>query len=179
MSAIEVVRTTYATVDFMDYPLIIHHPFFRTNLGDSTRFQLMLVFDRYEDDLQKEFLYRETYTASGESISFNQERQRSYEEDAINKINEYLANSMNTHTIAVSANIKTSDQLLIIGKRSATAIDAGEYYCSVNGQSEFQDANVSFYKTSVFEDLPSMDYQSECRIDLTNEIQREAIAVID
>lgn len=63
-----------------------------------------------------------------------------------------------------------------MAKRSGTSIDSGEYYCSANGQSEFRDENVDFYRNSVFEDLPSMDYHSVYRVDLNQEIQREAIA---
>lgn len=63
-----------------------------------------------------------------------------------------------------------------MGKRGGKSIDAGEYYCSANGQSEFRDEDVSFYRESVFEDLPSMDYFSKYRVDLNQEIQRECIA---
>ena len=86
--------------------------------------------------------------------------------------------SFNTHTIAVSANIETVDDYLLFGKREIKSIDAGKYYCSVNGQSEFLDENVSFYRTSVYEDLPTMDYNSKYSIDIENEISREAIEEI-
>ena len=94
----------------------------------------------------------------------------------IKNINQYLENSFNTHTIAVSSNITTSDNYLIIGKRSKKSSDPGMYYCSSNGQSEFRDKHVDFYRKSVFEDLPTMEYDSEYRVDLNQEIQREALA---
>ena len=99
-----------------------------------------------------------------------------YEVKEIEKINSYLSGSLNTNTIAVSSNIITSDELLIVGKRADSSIDGGEYYCSVNGQSEFKDENVDFYYQSVYEDLPSLEYNSKYRVDLDNEIKRETIA---
>lgn len=158
-------RTTYATVNMMDNANIIRHPYF---MGEnSDRYKQMLQFDLYEDRLQEAYLYNSETTI----IS-----QREYEKSKITNINNYLKYSFNTHTIAVSANIETADNYLLFGKREKKAIDADKYYCSVNGQSEFLDENVSFYRTSVYEDLPTMDYYSKYRVDLENEIRREAIA---
>lgn len=151
---LHVARTTYATVDFMDNPGTLKHDFF-----DNDRKRKMIEFDNYEDRIQQRYLYNDSSL-----------------ENEIERLNEYLKYSFNTHTVAVSANIETIDGFLILGKRDEKSIDAGEYYCSVNGQSEFRDENVSFYRESVFEDLPSMEYSSKYRVDLNQEIQRECIA---
>lgn len=72
--------------------------------------------------------------------------------------------------------VNESGEFLIVAQRDEKSIDAGEFYSSANGQSEFMDKHVSFYKESVFEDLPSMNYNSDYRVDLNNEIRREVIA---
>lgn len=161
---LEVGRTSYATIDFMDNPIILNHPFF----AEGSKKETMIRFDEYEDLIQASYLNTEEV-----SRKLNQ---REYEKAEIDKLNQYLKHSFNTHTVAVSANIETKDGYLILGKRNIHSIDSGEYYCSVNGQSEFCDENVSFYRNSVFEDLPSMDYDSKYRIDLRKELKRETIA---
>ena len=165
-----VCRTTFATVDMMDNSKILDHPFFIDGEINQAKRHKMIDFDNYEDFVQLKYLY-ENNKDTGQI-----QDQRVYEMNEIKKINEYLRHSLNTHTIAVSSNIVTSDNFLIAARRGAKSIDAGEYYCSANGQSEFVDKNVSFYKESVFEDLPSMNYHSEYRVDLNNEIRREIIA---
>lgn len=162
-----VCRTTYATVDCMDNSTILTHPFFKHNIGNKTRLEVLAKVNYYEDCLQQEYLYNKKPVFSDN---------KRYEEMKIEDINNYLSKSINTHTVAVSGNIITKDNYLILSKRSTSAIDADKFYCSVNGQSEFRDENVKFYKTSVFEDMPSMDFQSKYRIDLNNELRREVIA---
>ena len=150
-----VVRTTYATVDTFDNSQILVHPFFHCK-NHNEYYDYLLEFDLYEDSVQEKYLYSE--------------------DDNLEKLNMYLSHSLNTHTVAVSANLITSDGYLIAAKRGSLNIDAGEFYCSANGQTEFRDENVSFYRKSVFEDMPTMDYFSKYRVDITNEIQRECIA---
>ena len=164
----KICRTTYATVDFMDNSKILSHNFFKESIGNTnnTRIEVLKKINKFEDELQEKYLYK--------NITENNDYE--YEETRIKDINEYLKKSINTHTIAVSGNIITKDKYLILSKRSISSIDAEKYYCSVNGQSEFRDENVVFYNTSVFEDMPSMDYLSRFRMDLNNEIRREAIA---
>ncbi len=152
----------------MDNPRIVNHPFF-TEDGLDTKYNKMIKFDNHEDIIQAKYLY-----PSKSEIKCD--NQRLYEKNEIDKLNKYLKYSFNSHTIAVSSNIETKDKYLIIGERGGLSIDNGEYYCSVNGQSEFRDEAVSFYRNSVFEDLPSMDYNSLSRVDLNQEIKREAIA---
>ena len=159
-------RTTFATVDCFDNPTIINHPFFR----ESDYYGKMIDFDSKEDIAQATHLYKNKIS--------NDLSQRDYEIRQIEAINKYLKDSYNTHTVAVSANIETKENLLLVAKRSNSSIDSGEYYCSVNGQSEFNDDQVGFYQDSVYEDLPTMNYNSKTRIDLNHEIQREAIAEI-
>lgn len=163
----KVARTTYATVDMMSNPSTINHPFF---MADKEKRDLMIKFDHYEDYVQAKFLHKNTFNTQSANSLIDAEK------DEINKLNNYLRHSMNTHTIAVSTNLITADNYLIAAKRSNKSIDSNVYYCSANGQSEFMDKDVSFYKESVFEDLPSMDYHSEYRVDLNNEIRREVIA---
>ena len=162
----KVGRTTFATLDFMDNSEVLRHPFFM-NSKYVHYFNAMLDFDNNEDLVQSLYLYKK---------EDNINDQREYEDLQIKNINQYLENSFNTHTIAVSSNITTSDNYLIIGKRSKKSCDPGMYYCSSNGQSEFRDKHVDFYRKSVFEDLPTMEYDSEYRVDLNQEIQREALA---
>jgi hypothetical protein len=169
----EVVRTTYATLDCMDNPVIIYHPFFNNLIEkNKSRFSLMQQMDRLEDLLQEKYLLTKKRINSDALPS----RQRDLEKYMLKNLNNFLKNSINTNTIAVSANIITKDNCLIIGKRSEESIDKGTYYCSVNGQSEFQDEHVPFYHNSVYVDLPSMNYHSKYRIDLNKEIERETIA---
>lgn len=149
-----VCLTTYATVEMMDNSRILLHPFFVDNHENQL---LMRDFDDYEDSLQKDFLFSE-------------------DSSDIKKLNAYLRASYNTHTIAVSCNLKTGDQYLVAAQRDPKSIDAGEFYCSANGQSEFVDKHVAFYRESVFEDLPTMCYDSDLRVDFNNELRREIIA---
>ena len=158
-----VVRTTYATVDTFDNSQILIHTFFHSK-NSKKYYDYLVEFDRHEDEVQEKHLYSEPAT------------QKNYESDNVKQLNDYLKYSLNTHTIAVSANLITSDRYLIAAKRGSLNIDSGEFYCSTNGQTEFRDENVSFYRKSVFEDMPTMDYFSKYRVDMTNEIQRECIA---
>lgn len=154
-----VCKTTYATVDMMDNTSIVQHPFFNEYLHNRNTRSLMMEFDHYEDKCQT-MLYHS----------------KSHQEEELIHLNHYLQQSFNTHTIAVSCNIKTADGYYIAAKRNTNSIDAGEYYCTANGQSEFIDKHVSFYQESVFEDMPTMVYDSEYRVDLNNELRREVIA---
>lgn len=160
-----VMRTTFATVDTFDNAHIMIHPFFHT---EEARKHLdnLESFDQAEDILQDMYLYSEDEKVGEEG----------YDEASIRNINYYLFQSLNTHTVAISVNLITSDGYLIAAKRGKLSIDAGEYYCSANGQTEFMDEHVEFYRKSVYEDMPTMDFQSKYRIDLTNEAQRECIA---
>ena len=124
-------------------------------------------FYQYEDHVQKQYLHKRTK---------KEPNQRKQEEEEIKRINKYLRYSINTHTIAISANITTDDKFLLISERAAQSIDGDEYYCSANGQSEFRDKNVDFYAKSVLEDLPTMDFDSNYRIDLNGEMNRETVA---
>lgn len=159
-----VQRTTYATVDMLDNPLSLFHLHI---INSSNYYDILKKFDEYEDNLQKVFLYK-NYS--------NETSQSKTEQEEIRRVNQYLKKSLNTHGIAVSANIVTQDDYLIIGKRDPYAIDNGEYYPSANGQAEFVDENVQFYQMSVYEDLPTLNYDSSMRLDLNYEIQREALA---
>ncbi|HHU53042.1 MAG TPA: hypothetical protein GXZ43_03040 [Clostridiaceae bacterium] len=159
---VEVGRTTFATVDTFDNPAMISHPFFT----EEWKYRIE-NFYQYEDHVQKQYLHKRTK---------KEPNQRKQEEEEIKRINKYLRYSINTHTIAISANITTDDKFLLISERAAQSIDGDEYYCSANGQSEFRDKNVDFYAKSVLEDLPTMDFDSNYRIDLNGEMNRETVA---
>lgn len=161
--SLEVVRTTFATLDMMDNSTILKHTFFERQYKE-----VLNLIDFYEDTIQQEYLY------SNPTSSVN--GQIEYELQEIKNLNHYLRRSLNTHTIAVSANLTTSDNYLLAGKRGSLNIDSGEIYCSANGQTEFRDKNVAFYQKSVFEDLPTLEYHSDYRIDLNQEMERESIA---
>ena len=92
-------------------------------------------------------------------------------------INEYLSNSKNVNQIGVSANVTTSDNMLLIGKRSKKSIDSSCLYPGVNGNAELADQDVSFYHYSVSEDVPTIKAEDN-RIDFLGEISREAYAEI-
>ncbi len=163
-----VVRTTYATLDAMDNSQILNHLFF-TEKDCKKHHDLLIELDHYEDTLQEKYLYNNMVDQEGYDQKGNHSKM-------ITDLNNYLKHSLNTHTIAVSTNLVTDDGYLLVGKRGSLNIDAGEYYCSANGQTEFLDEYVDFYRKSVFEDMPTMDYYSKYRVDLTNEVQRECIA---
>lgn len=167
--SLEVGRTTFATVDCMDNPSILKHPYFEEVIEGERAYDSLIAFDRHEDSVQEKHLYDTDLLSKATT-------QRDYEKKSIKQINNYLSQSFNTHTVAVSANIETSDDYLLVGKRGKRAIDSKEYYCSSNGQSEFNDEHVDFYKQSVYEDLPTMNFKSNTRVDLNNEIHRETVA---
>lgn len=148
-------RTTFMTVDVMDNPTTINHPFFNQAINHQTISSILYRFDHFEDIVQDQYLYAN---------------------EDINHLNDYLEKSYNTHTVAVSGNIVTSDDYLLTTVRSSKSIDAETIYMSVNGQSEFYDKNVDFYQDSVYEDIPTMHYDKDLRINFINEIEREAAA---
>ena len=92
----------------------------------------------------------------------------------IEKVNSYLAASVNVNQIGVSANLTTENGLLLLGKRGqkTNSYDGRELYPSANGNVEFADERVSFYQYSTHEDVPTMK-QGAVRNDFTGEITRE------
>lgn len=151
-----VERTTYATCDAFNYGEIILHPLLHMYEPIITQFMAL------EDDVQQ-ILFREY--ADGD--------------DLLQGINQYLSLSQNTNTLAVSGNIMTEDCALIVAKREKGEIDGGTHYCSINGQSEFQDHNVKFYQTCVDEDYPTMQADSNSRNNFSEELDRETMAELN
>lgn len=94
-------------------------------------------------------------------------------------INNYLRDSVFTNIVNVSANLITTDKRLIIARRSQNVMDHNHLYPSVNGTSEFNDENVSFYRQSVLEDIPTLQSRSNQRMDFNNELMRETIAELN
>ncbi|MGX8851823.1 hypothetical protein [Amedibacillus sp. YH-ame10] len=149
-------RTTFATLDIFDNAYIIDHPLLATHKQTLNDF-----FDK-EDEAQK-------------YLTLDYTDQNSLRKN----LNEYLKKSPNTHTIAISGNIETKDKYLIIGKREGKSIDSDTFYPSVNGQTEFRDEFPEIYKTSVYEDYPTLNYNDPYRIDFEGEIQRETFAELN
>lgn len=98
-------------------------------------------------------------------------------EQLIDAVNAYLSKSGNVNQIGISANVISSDGFLLLGLRNHETIDSGMIYPGVNGNAEVSDKNVSFYKTSVYEDCPSIRLDDH-RTDFFGEIGREAYAEI-
>ncbi len=148
-------KSTYATVFALDGNFVAH-----PILSDATRQNISEMLR--EDDNNKKILINAIDGVEKTA-------------DIIKSINEYLRVTSNVNQIGVSANIVTSDGVLLIGKRSSQAIDGGHLYPSVNGNAEVEDKNVSFYKYSVYEDFPTINLNDH-RIDFLGEIAREAYA---
>lgn len=155
-------KTTFATVDAFDFGDIIKHPIFNENCKESNNIKNIITdIFKSEKELRDQYIFEKD------------------EEECLNpeiKINNYLSNSIFTNTIAVSGNIITSDNYLIYTQRNKDMIDGGKVYCSVNGQSEIYDQNVSFYKCSVYEDEPTLKFVKGFRIDFQGELDRETVA---
>lgn len=94
----------------------------------------------------------------------------------IDSLNSFLTKSLNTHIIGVTANLETNDGYLLIAERAKNAVDSGLIYPSVNGQSEFYDYSVDFYNNSVHEDVPTLIWTDNKRIDFIEELDRETYA---
>lgn len=92
-------------------------------------------------------------------------------------INEYLTQTVNVNQIGVSSNITTSDNILLLGRRSGSknSYDGYALYPSVNGNAEIASEKVAFYQYSVHEDMPTMTRKSP-RNDFVGEIVRESNA---
>ena len=144
-------RTTYFTVNMMDYSYINDHKY----LEDYSK--VLLDFENKEDKLLNDTLFSDKQLT-------------------INLVNEYLEKSTGTNIIAVTGNIFTKDNYYTLTQRSKRSIDAEEMYPSVNGQSEIYDFNVEFYNESVYEDLPTLLAEERTRLDYNKELDRESYA---
>lgn len=155
---IDFERSTYATVFAMDGNFL-YHP-----LLDCCKNAISGIL--YHDDICKFRMVDALKKQQASGINA---------EDLLATINEYLKTSVNVNQIGVSGNIVTSDNILLLGKRSGDSIDSGFLYPSTNGNAEVADQNVSFYSYSVYADAPSISLD-ESRIDFHGEITREAYA---
>ena len=169
-------RTTFATLDAFDYGNLVTHPLLRFPLeGDEHSIADTVRKVRKEEYERMSLLF---------SYDNSKEEGQSHARTLLNLINRYLSSSINSNTIAVSANLTTRDGCLIGAVRNSSSIDTGTCYCSSNGQMEFRDNLVTFYRNSVYVDLPSLsvpkglDAQYE-RLDFTKEIERETIAELN
>lgn len=155
---LNVERTTFSTLDAFDYNDILQHPML------EKYYDILSEFVLNEDKAQEVLFKKENYQSNDKMIQ---------------AVNQYLENSYNTHTVAVSGNLVTSDNYLIAAERNSAAIDKATYYCSVNGQSEFRDTNVNFYKESIEDDFPSLIADSKERNTFAEELTREAEAELN
>ncbi len=155
-----VQRSTYAMTDCFDNILILKHPLLREYKS------IYNDFFKTEDEL-RENIYKE----------LKPEKTVKEKIDILNE--KYLNNSTGTNSIGISGNIVTKDNRLIIAFRGKNSIDSNEFYCSVNGQSEIIDQNVSFYKNSASVDFPSIDINSKYRLDFEQELFRETRAELN
>ena len=153
-----VERTTYATLDAFDNCEIMKHPLLKSHLTDIESFFI------HEDETQKE-LYDESDFSNVD--------------EALNSVNRYLEKSYNTNTIAVSGNIVNDEGYLLVAERNYSSIDKNSFYSSVNGQSEFKDYYVPFYKESVNEDYPTLIADIKIRNDFSGELNRETVAELN
>lgn len=153
-----VERTTFATLDAFDNCDIIKHPLLQQFIS------ILNEFEQKEDEAQELLFSKENFQSNDSMLL---------------AINRYLESSYNTHTVGVSGNIVTKDDFLIVAKRDKKSIDSNTYYCSVNGQSEFRDHNVSFYKECISEDYPSMLADPNFRNDFGQELNRETLAELN
>lgn len=155
--AVKFGRTTFSTRDAFDNSYIKNHRLLKAYK------ELIEEVDAHEDALLHK--YFDDLTGSNDEVMAN--------------VNAFLAESFTTHHLSVSGNVVTSDGYLILCKRGAKTIDAGGYYCSINGQSEICDKNVKFYEQSVYEDIPTLRINGEQRIDFMGEFEREAEAELN
>lgn len=155
--AVKFGRTTFSTRDAFDNSYIKKHRLLKEYIP------LIEEVDAHEDALLQKYF--------GDLSKSNDE--------VMEDVNAFLAESYSTHHLSVSGNVITSDGYLILCKRGAKTIDSGGYYCSVNGQSEICDQSVKFYEQSVYEDIPTLRIDGERRIDFMGEFEREAEAELN
>lgn len=152
-------RSSYVTVFALDNDLTNHPLLSRCNT-------LHALFE--EDDACKSEMIRRLKGAELQAAEDHFDK-------TLEIVNEYLGKCFNVNQIGVSSVLLTSDSYMIFGKRTSNSIDADKLYPSVNGNAEISDANVSFYKYSVFEDVPSIVLDG-LRIDFLEEVCRECYA---
>lgn len=95
------------------------------------------------------------------------------DQQILSAVNRYIKESYNVNQIGISSNLKTPKGEILFGLRASENIDDGFLYPSVNGNAEIYDETVSFYNSSVYEDLPTVHLHQK-RSDLLGEIAREA-----
>ena len=173
---LKVGRTTFATLDAFDNGSDISHPLLRHCLQghDSS------IADAVRSVRRAEYMRMDSVM----SYDNNPIGRQSHARTLVGLINKYLLQSINSNTIAVSANLVSRDGCLIAAVRDGSSIDSNTGYCSANGQTEFRDNYVTFYRNSVYEDLPSLVVPAEgeedfVRLDYTSEIERETIAELN
>lgn len=138
-------RSTFASMDAFDSSYIKEHWLLEKYV------KTLEDLDRNEDSLMHEFL----------------------DKPSVENINSFLEKSYTAHNLAVSGNVITADGYLLLAKRGQKTIDKNSYYCSINGQSEIYDNRVSFYKQSVYEDVPTINIENSSRICFMGELERE------
>ena len=168
-------RTSYLTMYGMARTDVLRHPFLQEITAEGETLAGWNVrFD--QNEVQAQNVYLQTLRAQDaryaacpagkEGEAFEQE---------LAALNAYLDTSWNVHNINISGNLITSDDYCLYTRRAGNIEDAGNFYCSVNGGGEIDDDSVSFYETSVEEDVPTICY-GEKPYYFGREMTREAIA---
>ena len=173
-------RTTYMTMYGLNSSDILNHPFLnmiRENLSNScgrvvslTLRELNILFDQMEIRAQEEYWSNMSHHCGMPDAVVEDELTK----EDFRICNEYLAHSWNIHNINISGNLITADGYCIYTRRGHDVVDSGNLYCSVNGGCELVDSQVSFYRSSVPEDLPTIQYGSQ-PVYFGGELTREAI----
>lgn len=149
-------RSTYATVYVLD----------NIDLSD-------IRLSECDKQLMSNFLFYDDKCKLNLHASFD--NCSSDNESTLLNVNNYLKESFNVNQIAVSGNIVTSDNYLVMCKRSNNSIDSNLIYPSVNGNAELADKKVSFYVLSAQEDYPHTSINDD-RIAFSSELTRETYA---
>ena len=131
-------RSTYATVFSLDNNFT-NHPLIKDEK------EKVIAFFCYDDNCKRTYLKKSV------------EDGKKGRQKLISEINQYLERSYNVNQIGVTANIISSDDYLIFGKRSQKSIDSGKIYPSANGNAEIVDKNVEFYSDSADVDYPTLN----------------------
>ncbi|WP_034450471.1 hypothetical protein [Butyrivibrio sp. AE2032] len=166
----EMGRTSYMTMYAFNFEnaaggteVLLNHPFMQIKTGKATYEEINRYFDLMEVQAQTKFY--DDMTDAGHN-PFSAE---------IKALNDYLNNSWNIHNVNVSGNVITREDICVYTKRARIMSDPGHLFCSVNGGSEIYDKKVSYYKSSVQEDIPTISYGND-PFYFGGELTREAIA---
>ena len=168
----EMGRTTFMTIYSFNFEgkndgtdRVLKHPFMTKKEKGATYEEINRYFDLMEVRVQTEFYEIMSHSSEIENVF----------EDELATLNTYLQSSWNIHNVNISGNIITRENICIYVKRSSEMSDANHLFCSVNGGSEIYDSDVSYYKTSIPEAIPTIHYGTS-PFYFGGELTKEAVA---